>query len=231
VVIQKTKAVKSWAIQNESNVKKYGEAAWIFAPHVGEFDAPTYAYLEAAGLLKDKSLDAYYQDVLVAKDKQAYYDIGKEEKEFLKSTPSITARTAKIAESTRQRALLKMSNPLLEAALVAGGNEVATELNMLSNLEEIIKDSSVQMPVGTRQRLAMVTSRIRQFVSLSNDASLREAENFSDIKRSFRNEVESLIASLSAGDAILTEASRAIFKSILGYYSRDTYTAKAYKGY
>ena len=230
VVIQKTKAVKSWAIQNESNVKKYGEAAWIFAPHVGEFDAPTYAYLEAAGLLKDKSLDAYYQDVLVAKDKQAYYDIGKEEKEFLKSTPSITARTAKIAESTRQRALLKMSNPLLETALVAGGNEVATELNMLSNLEEIIKDSSVQMPVGTRQRLAMVTSRIRQFVSLSNDASLREAENFADIKRSFKNEVENLIASLSSGDAILTEASRAIFKSILGYYSRDTYTAKAYKG-
>ena len=231
VVIQKTKAVKSWAIQNESNIKKYGEAAWIIAPHVGEFDAPTYAYLEAAGLLKDKSLDAYYLDVLVAKDKQAYYDIGKEEKEFLKSTPSISARTAKIAESTRQRALLKMSNPLLEAALVAGGNEVATELNMLSNLEEMIKDSSVQMPVGTRQRLAMVASRVRQFVSMANDASLREAENFSDIKRNFRDEVESLIASLSAGDAILTEASRAIFKSILGYYSRDTYTAKAYKGY
>jgi hypothetical protein len=231
VVIQKTKAVKSWAIQNEGNIKKYGEAAWILAPHTGEFDAPTYAYLEAAGLLKDKSLEAYYLDVLVSKDKQAYYDIGKEEKEFLKSTPSITARTAKIAESTRQRALLKMSNPLLEAALVAGGNEVATELNMLSNLEEMIKDSSIEMPVGTRQRLAMVTSRIRQFVSLSNDASLREAENFSDIKRNFKDEVENLIASLSAGDAILTEASRAIFKSILGYYSRDTYTAKAYKGY
>lgn len=231
VVIQKTKAVKSWAIQNENNIKKYGEAAWIVAPHIGEFDAPTYAYLEAAGLLKDKSLDAYYLDVLVAKDKQAYYDIGKEEKEFLKSTPSITARTAKIAESTRQRALLKVSNPLLEAALVAGGNEVATELNMLSNLEEMIKDSSVQMPIGTRQRLAMVASRVRQFVSLSNDASLREAENFADIKRSFRDEVENLIASLSSGDAILTEASRAIFKSILGYYSRDTYTAKAYKGY
>ena len=231
VVIQKTKAVKSWAIQNENNIKKYGEAAWIVAPHIGNFDAPTYAYLEAAGLLKDKSLDTYYLDVLVSKDKQAYYDIGKEEKEFLKSTPSITARKAKIAESTRQRALLKMSNPLLETALVAGGNEVATELNMLSNLEDMIKDSFVNMPVGTRQRLAMVTSRVRQFVSLSNDASIREADNFADIKRDFKLEVENLIASLSAGDAILTEANRAIFKSILGYYSRDTYTAKAYKGY
>ena len=231
VVIQKTKAVKSWAIQNSTNVKKYGEAAWILAPHAGEFDAPTYAYLEAAGLLEDKSLERYYLDVLVAKDKQAYYDIGKEEKEFLKSTPSISARKAKIADSTRRRALLKASNPLLEATLVAGGNEVATELNMLSNLEEMIKDSSFKMPVGTRQRLAMVTSRIRQFVSLSNDASIREADNFADIKRSFRDELENLITSLSSGDAVLTEASRAIFKSILGYYSRDTYTAKTYKGY
>lgn len=231
VVIQKTKAVKSWAIQNSTNIKKYGEAAWIVAPHTGEFDAPTYAYLEAAGLLQDKSLERYYLDVLVAKDKQAYYDIAKEEKEFLKSTPSISARKAKIADSTRRRSLLKASNPLLEAALVAGGNEVATELNMLTNLEEMIKDSSVNMPVGTRQRLAMVTSRVRQFVSLANDASLREADNFADIKRNFRAELEALIASLSSGDAILTEASRAIFKSILGYYSRDTYTAKTYKGY
>jgi hypothetical protein len=231
VVIQKTKAVKSWAIQNSTNVKKYGEAAWILAPHAGEFDAPTYAYLEAAGLLEDKSLERYYLDVLVAKDKQAYYDIGKEEKEFLKSTPSISARKAKIADSTRRRALLKASNPLLEATLVSGGNEVATELNMLTNLEEMIKDSSINMPVGTRQRLAMATSRIRQFVSLSNDASIREADNFADIKRSFRDELENLIISLSSGDAVLTEANRAIFKSILGYYSRDTYTAKTYKGY
>jgi hypothetical protein len=231
VVIQKTKAVKSWAIQNESNIKKYGESAWILAPHAGEFDAPTYAYLEAAGLLENKSLENYYLDVLVARDKQAYYDIAKEEKEFLKSTPSISARRAKIADATRRRSLLKASNPLLEAALVAGGNEVATELNMLANLEEMIKDSSVSMPTGTRQRLAMVTSRVRQFVSMANDASLREADNFADIKRSFRDELENLIASLSSGDAVLTEASRAIFKSILGYYSRDTYTAKAYKGY
>ena len=66
---------------------------------------------------------------------------------------------------------------------------------------------------------------------MANDASIREADNFADIKRDFKLEVENLIASLSAGDAILTEASRAIFKSILGYYSRDTYTARTYKGY
>jgi len=231
VVIEKTKAVKTWAIANQGNIEKYGEAAWIVAPHTGEFDITAYTYLEASDLLKNKSLEKYYLDLLVAKDKQAYYDIAKDEKAFLKSTPSYTARKAVIANATRSRALLKASNPLLEQALVAGGNEVATELNMLSNLEEMINDSSINIPVGTRQRLAMVSSRVREFVSLANDATVREANNFSDIKRNFKMEIEKLIESLAAGDAVLTEANRAIFRAVLSYYSRDTYTAKAYKGY
>ena len=231
VVIEKTKAVKTWAIENQGNINKYGEAAWIVAPHTGEFDITAYTYLEASDLLKNKSLEKYYLDLLVAKDKQAYYDIAKDEKAFLKSTPSYTARKAVVANATRSRALLKASNPLLEQALVAGGNEVATELNMLSNLEEMINDSSINIPIGTRQRLAMVSSRVREFVSLSNDATVREANNFSDIKRNFKMEIEKLIESLAAGDAVLTEANRAIFRAVLSYYSRDTYTAKAYKGY
>ncbi len=89
----------------------------------------------------------------------------------------------------------------------------------------------VIVPIVEASDLRAILPIKKSPVSIANDASLREADNFADIKRNFRDEVENLIASLSIGDAILTEASRAIFKSILGYYSRDTYTAKAYKGY
>ncbi len=47
-VIQKTKELKTWAIKNKNMIKTYGEAAFILAPYVGEFDAATYAWLEAA---------------------------------------------------------------------------------------------------------------------------------------------------------------------------------------
>jgi hypothetical protein len=226
VIINKTKELKNWAIDNSDNVKAYGEAAFIFAPNTGDFDVSTYAWLEGAGLIGNKDLETYYRDVLVSKDKQAYYDIAKEEKAFLASSGDTLARKAMIKSSTLRRNALKASNPLLEAALTAGGNEVGSELTMLSSVEQIIIDGRISLDAGTKQRLAMVSSRVRQFVSLANDPSKRELSNFSDIKRNMKEDIKALIDDLQVADPILKEANRAVFRAILDYYSRDTYTAK-----
>jgi hypothetical protein len=226
VIINKTKELKNWAIENNDNVKAYGEAAFIFAPNTGDFDVSTYAWLEGAGLIGNKDLETYYRDVLVSKDKQAYYDIAKEEKAFLASSGDTLARKAIIKSSTLRRNALKASNPLLEAALTAGGNEVGSELSMLSSVEQIIIDGRISLDAGTKQRLAMVSSRVRQFVSLANDPSKRELSNFSEIKRNMKEDIKALIDDLQVADPILKEANRAVFRAILDYYSRDTYTAK-----
>ena len=226
VIINKTKELKNWAIENNDNVKAYGEAAFIFAPNTGDFDVSTYAWLEGAGLIGNKDLETYYRDVLVSKDKQAYYDIAKEEKAFLASSGDTLARKAMIKSSTLRRNALKASNPLLEAALTAGGNEVGSELSMLSSVEQIIIDGKISLDAGTKQRLAMVSSRVRQFVSLANDPSKRELSNFSEIKRNMKEDIKALIDDLQVADPILKEANRAVFRAILDYYSRDTYTAK-----
>jgi hypothetical protein len=131
-----------------------------------------------------------------------------------------------IKSSTLKRNALKASNPLLEAALTAGGNEVGSELLMLSSVEQIIIDNKINVDAGTKQRLAMVSSRVRQFVSLANDPSKRELSNFSEIKRNMKEDIKALIKDLEVGDPILKEANRAVFKAILDYYSRDTYTAR-----
>jgi hypothetical protein len=226
VIINKTKELKNWAIENNDNVKAYGEAAFIFAPNTGDFDVSTYAWLEGAGLIGNKDLETYYRDVLVSRDKQAYYDIAKEEKAFLASSGDTLARKAMIKSSTLRRNALKASNPLLEAALTAGGNEVGSELLMLSSVEQIIIDGKISLDPGTKQRLAMVSSRVRQFVSLANDPSKRELSNFSEIKRNMKEDIKALIDNLQVSDPILKEANRAVFRAILDYYSRDTYTAK-----
>ena len=226
VIINKTKELKNWAIENEDNIKIYGESAFIFAPNTGDFDVSTYAWLEGAGLIGNKDLETYYRDVLVSRDKQAYYNIGKEEKAFLATSGDTMARKGFIESSTRQRSILKASNPLLEPALTGGGNEISSELASLSSIEQIIIDDKITVDPGTKQRLAMVSSRIRRFVSFSNDPSNRELSNFSQIKRELKQDIEALINDLQDGDPILKEANRAVFKSILNYYSRDTYTAR-----
>jgi hypothetical protein len=226
VIINKTKELKDWAIENNDNIKMYGESAFIFAPNTGDFDVSTYAWLEGAGLLGNKDLETYYRDVLVSRDKQAYYNIAKEEKAFLATSGDTMLRKGMIANSTRKRNALKASNPLLEPALVGGGNEVGSELAMLTSVEQIIIDNKITVDAGTKQRLAMVTSRLRQFVSLANDPSKRELNNFSDIKREMKEDIKALIDDLQTGDPILKEANRAIFRAILDFYSRDTYTAR-----
>lgn len=226
VIINKTKELKNWAIENEDKIKAYGEAAFVFAPNTGDFDIGTYAWLEGAGLIANKSLENYYRDVLVSKDKQAYYDIAREEKEFLATSGDTMARRAIIKSSTLQRNALKAKNPLLEPALTGGGNEVGSELAMLDSIEQIIIDNKFNLDAGTRQRMAMVASRVRQFVSTANDPSKREMSNFSQLKRDIKQDINALINQLQVGDPILKEANRAVFRAILDYYSRDTYTAR-----
>ena len=224
-VIQKTKELKTWAIKNKSMINTYGEAAFILAPYVGEFDAATYAWLEAAEFIKDKDVEKYYTDVLVSSDKQAYYDIGRQERELLSETSSISERRAIIQDSTNRRAALKASNPLLEAALTAGGNEVASEERMLVSMEQMLVDINVNLPKETRAKMLNVTTQIRDFINLSLDSTARRSTNFSDIKRTRKEQIEEMIQDLSIGDLMLKEANRAIFRAILNYYSRDTYVA------
>lgn len=224
-VIQKTKELKTWAIKNKSMINTYGEAAFILAPYVGEFDAATYAWLEAADFIKDKDVEKYYTDVLVSSDKQAYYDIGRQERELLNETSSISERRAIIQDSTNRRAALKASNPLLEAALTAGGNEVASEERMLVSMEQMLVDINVNLPKETRAKMLNVTTQIRDFINLSLDSTARRSTNFSDIKRTRKEQIEEMIQDLSIGDLMLKEANRAIFRAILNYYSRDTYVA------
>jgi hypothetical protein len=224
VVIQKTEDMKKWFIANEKLVKTFGEAAFIFAPHTGDFDAGAYSFLEAADYIENKSLEKYYQDVLVARDKQTYFDIERDEREQLKETASITARKQIIEQATAKRNSLKLSNPLLGPALVGGGNEIASEENMFKSLEELIVNTDVKMPEATRSKLIVLSNQVRSFIDLANDPEARSVSNFTQLKRDRKEQIDQLISQFIEGDLIVKEANRAIFRAILSYYSRDTYT-------
>lgn len=225
LVISKTKELKEWAISNKGLINTYGETAFLFAPNTGSFDSATYSWLEAAGLIESKSVEKYYTDILVSEDKQAYYNIGRDEKEALRNINDVNARRTIIAKSTAARSNLKLSNPLLEVALTAGGNEIASEELMLNNLESMLATIDVKIPDATRKKMIAVTSQVREFINLSVDSTARQSSNFAAVKRERKQQIEELIASLSINDLMLKEANRAIFRAILNYYSRENYVA------
>lgn len=215
--------MKNWYIQNKGLVEKYGEAAFVFAPQTGEFDAASYAWLEGADFIKNKDLEKYYLDVMLSQDKQAYFGIAKEENEALSQTVSPSARRAIIDNATAQRQAMKAANPFLESAITGGGNEIASETIMFQSIEQMLSDSTVNIQPATRSKMLVIASQIRDFINISLDPKIREARNFADIKRQRKADIEALIAQFIEGDLVIKEANRAVFQTILDYYSRDTY--------
>jgi hypothetical protein len=230
VIINKTKDMKDWYISNKNLVDTYGESAFIFAPHTGDFDASSYAWLEAAGYIKNKDVEQYYMDVMISRDKQAYFNITRDEKEALANTVSTTGRKAIITAATNQRNAMKLANPFLEAAITGGGNEIATEQNMFINIEAILKDVNIPMQAGTRSKMLILANQIRNFINISTDPKLRDSVNFAELKRDRKEEIQGLIEQFIEGDMVIKEANRAVFQAILDYYSRETYSAVV-KGY
>jgi len=225
VLIKNTDKLKNWGIANQDMIKKYGEAAYIFAPQIGDFNAATYNWIQAAGLVKSKSLEKYYNDLLVAEDKQTYYNIARSEKNQLRDTSDPVARANIISRATDARDSIKASNPLLTPALIGEGNNIGSEQVMLENIEQIIDSPNTNVPDATRIRMSLAIRMIRDFMAFCTNPELANAVNAADIKAERKQQVEADLRELMLGDLYVIEANRAIFKSILNFYSRDSYYA------
>ena len=225
VLIKNTDKLKDWAIDNQDMIKQYGEAAYIFSPKTGDFNASTYNYIQAAGLVNNKTLEKYYNDLLVAQDKQSYYDIARLEKQKLSNMSDPQERANIIAAATRARNALKAGNPLLTPALIGQGNNIGGEQVMLEKVEQMISNPSTNIDAGTRRRMYLAIKMMRDFIDFCNSPQLENVSNAPDIKAERKRQIEVNLRELMNGDLYVTEANKAIFKSILNFYSRDSYYA------
>ena len=225
VLIKSTEEMKNWALENRKLIKTYGEAAYIFAPRTGEFNAAAYNWMQANDLVKNKELEKYFDDVQVAEDKQRYYDVASWEREKLASEGSISERRFIIDASTAARAGLIDSNPLLLEAITGGGNEIATEQSMMKTIREMINDVNAPIDEASRLRMRTALQAVDDFLAFSESPDVRALYNASTLKREYRQNVERILSDLGSGDFAVREASRAVFRSLLSYYSRDSYKA------
>lgn len=223
VLIKSTEEMKNWALENRKLIKTYGEAAYIFAPRVGEFNASAYNWLQANDLVKDKDLEKYFDDVQVAEDKQAYYDIARWEQENMSTQGRVSERSFVLDAATAARRGLINSNPLLLEAITGGGNEIATEKSMMETIREMISDTNAPIDEATRMRMRTALQAVDDFLAFSESPDVKALYNGSTLKREYRDRVRNIISDLASGDPAVREASRASFNSILSYYSRDAY--------
>ena len=226
IAVQKTDTMYKWASNNQSFLKTYGEAAYIFGPQTGDYTADSYTWLEAQGLIKLPTLETYLDNVSIAQAKQAYFDIERDQRKLLAETTAPETRKGIIEQATFRRNALKAGYPVLRKALETGGFEVSTEREILSSIEQVILDKSTPVSPQVRKNMGTVVALMREFISFSEDPESRRIWNFTELKRAKKAQVEQVLNDLLQLDPAIREANRAVFAPILGFYSRDTYTTE-----
>ena len=220
IAFNKTDEVKKWYIQNKNLVDKYGSAAWLAAPSVGDFSAPAYAWFEAAGMIKNKDLETYLRDVQVAQDKAKYFDIEDSAREQLNQSNILASTPANIKANMKQyRESLLIQNPILKQVLQSGDFATVNEEKMLNNLNYMLNDDSVEMDINTKTKL-------KQAVEIMNTTLGKIQSGVYDDNPDFKREVRDLairdLNTLGRVDSNVRQATSSIFIPILKNYSKDS---------
>ena len=218
IAFNKTDEVKKWFLNNGDTIKKYGEVAFLAAPSVGDFSASSYAWFEAADMIKNKDLETYLRDVQVAEDKAKYFDVEDAARLQLQQTTNPTVRKNIKANMDLFRETLKMQNPLLKQVLESGEYGTAKEEAMLNQLNYMLADSSIEMDSASRERL-------RQAAEVLNTTLGKILSGGFDFDTAYKREIRDLairdLTALGRVDANVRQANNAIFLPILKNYSKD----------
>jgi hypothetical protein len=95
----------------------------------------------------------------------------------------------------------------------------------MNSVEQMISNPDVSINPATRQRMALAIKMMREFIAFSTDPELKNVTNAPQLKAARKAQIEANLNELMLGDLYITEANRAIFRSILNFYSRDSYYA------
>lgn len=230
VFINKTDNVKNWAEKNTRFVDDYKEAAWLFAPKVGEYNPDVYTWMKSFGLVSLPSFENYLDQVRLAVDKSTYFKIKDSADEQLKVTNDTTLRQLIIADSERARSAMLAANPMLKAEIKGNLDNQGNLDNRLYNLNAAIRDPKAPISKELRATFRFAIDEINGFVAFANDNDNKDAFDYSGRKESEKARVQAIIDELSKSVPEIKEASRLILTPLLNTYSRDVISAAPKKG-
>ena len=226
-IIQKTEEVVNWSIENKKFIKQYGDAAWIFAPQVGEYTPDAFNYLESLDLISvpdEVGVRNYLDRMQTAVAKQRYFDVERREREALAQTAVVSERRTIVYKATEERKAITTAYPLLKVQLEEAGLGVGEEEMLLKQVQLALVDKNTPISDIQRKKVSIATKLVQDFISFAKDENIkRTSVNFVDAKRNRREAIQETLLGLTSGDAQIKELNRRLLDPILSFYSRDVY--------
>jgi hypothetical protein len=235
VLVNKTKETQNWMLSNGKNINTYGDASFIFAPHVGEYNSDVYTWMQAAGLMQQRKLGDYLDEVMVSADRQKYFDL-KAQAENLFTDPQYSNIQRQQILDTLKAAQdgMKKANPLLEEALNSKSFGIGKQQKMADSMAGILSDPNFKMNPAVRAKMSTAFKIYKQGLDAIRNDMTDNVLNPSATKQEIKLRVMAALRELggSSGrnapqDPVVAEATRSIFEPILDFYVRNNMRAGA----
>jgi len=230
IVVNKTKEMRQWMLNNGDAIKKYSDAALIFAPHIGDYNSNIYLWMQASGMMEQRDIRDYYKEVAIAQDRQKYYDYRTQAEQQLQLPLNGSQRQQVLDELAFAQDSLKKANPMLEIALNSKSFGIGKQEDMLRNLQGAVVDKDFKMTDATRAKMSTAVTLVNNALNhIRNDANMVDVMNSAEIKQQIKQQtidaLKELGGSVGKGgpsDPFIAEATRAIFLPLLNFYARTT---------
>ena len=200
--INYTKDTKDWALDNPALIKRYNEIAFLFAPHVGEYDPYVVRFLEAAEIIPDASnpwvsaegpqsspLYRYIKELTAAVDRGKYYDLERVYNRTI-SDPNnpmrnnVNYRQTLLAEVKAQQQDLKNTNPMLKYTLETSRMTYVEDMkSRFTALKQMINDPDFvskekknvkgKLPYAQRDNVQLMVNITTNMLTVFEDENIR----------------------------------------------------------
>ena len=221
VLVQTTNEVKNWAVKHNDFISKHGDAAWVFAPKIGQFNASVYTWMQSQDMINQPKLEDFLKTALVAEDKNTYFQIDRDLETALTGELNLEKRKQLIDQAAVDRQSLLASNPYLKEALLGQNGRPQDEITM-DSIREVVADKNSPISSKDRHYMATALTEMDRLVSFANNPDMKQVSNFVQIKQDLRDEIETNINKLALVNPSVKEAYQYVFKPIMNFYSKDT---------
>jgi hypothetical protein len=203
-ILNYSKQMQNWTITNQSAVDEYGAGALLFAPKIGEFSPGVWEWATAAGIAKNTDIDAYYKKVWMQEHVNAYYELGDQEEQELKSTPlHYTAERRAVTNKYKEkRNLIKLSVPGLEYYIQNTDNLEA--YNFTNDAYNYASSPEANAPPKLKEGIVSAYNLYLDFMTTANNIDSLNAANGTEMKRAAKQQTIDAIQELIKSDSTKT---------------------------
>jgi hypothetical protein len=222
VVATYSKDMQSWVLDNSDAVEKYGAAAVMFAPKVGDFSPGVYNWAKGAELINQKDIKEYLDEVTMQDSINKYFELDDEETNQIKGTPLPDDRRSIIMRFEERKRLMKISTPMLESRVSnMADNEEKTRF--LNNVYLAANDQSIDIAPETRKAVNDAYDIYNNFLSEIERDQVRLASNSAAMKRHYKEQAMIQLLELSKQDesGAVKELIRNSLRGLMNAKSRD----------